>query len=126
MLEDREVMIRLAPDLFAEHRVAPIERYPDALLAALSSVAPSAAAAEPTIAVLTPGQFNSAYYEHCSWPINSASSSSRAAICSSRMVSSICAPRKARKESMSSTGGSTTVFLISARSSESRSSASPA
>src|SRR6202011_2416871 len=64
MLENREVMLRLFPDLFAEHRVAPIENYPDALLAALRSVAPSAAAVEPTIVVLTPGQFNSAYYEH--------------------------------------------------------------
>jgi len=64
MLENREVMMRLAPDLFAEHRVAPIENYPDALLAALRSLAPMAAAGEPTIVVLTPGRFNSAYYEH--------------------------------------------------------------
>jgi uncharacterized circularly permuted ATP-grasp superfamily protein len=64
MLENREVMIRLAPDLFADHRVAPVENYPDALLATLRSVAPRAASAEPVIALLTPGQFNSAYYEH--------------------------------------------------------------
>jgi len=64
MLENREVMMRLAPDLFAEHRVAPVENYPDALLASLRSVSPSAASEEPTIAVLTPGRFNSAYYEH--------------------------------------------------------------
>ena len=64
MLENREVMIRLAPDLFAEHRVAPVENYPDALLATLRSVAPGTASSEPTIALLTPGQFNSAYYEH--------------------------------------------------------------
>jgi len=64
MLENREVMMRLAPDLFADHRVAPIENYPDALLAALRSLAPPAAASEPTIVVLTPGRFNSAYYEH--------------------------------------------------------------
>jgi len=64
MLENREVMMRLAPDLFAGHRVAPVENYPDALLAALRSLAPPAAAAEPTIVVLTPGRFNSAYYEH--------------------------------------------------------------
>ena len=64
MLENREVMMRLAPDLFAEHRVAPVENYPDALLAALRSLAPQAAAGEPTIVVLTPGRFNSAYYEH--------------------------------------------------------------
>ena len=64
MLENREVMMRLAPDLFADHRVAPVENYPDALLAALRSLAPPAAPGEPTIVVLTPGRFNSAYYEH--------------------------------------------------------------
>ncbi|MEJ0096591.1 MAG: circularly permuted type 2 ATP-grasp protein [Methylocella sp.] len=64
MLENREVMMRLMPDLFAEHRVAPVENYPDALLAALRSVAPDAAKGERTIALLTPGRFNSAYYEH--------------------------------------------------------------
>ncbi|MGA3302382.1 MAG: circularly permuted type 2 ATP-grasp protein [Methylovirgula sp.] len=64
MLENREVMMRLMPDLFAEHRVAPVENYPDALLATLRSVCPEAAANEPTIVLLTPGQYNSAYYEH--------------------------------------------------------------
>ncbi|VVB43059.1 hypothetical protein RHCH11_RHCH11_00503 [Beijerinckiaceae bacterium RH CH11] len=63
MLENREVMMRVAPDLFAEHRVAPVENYPDALLGSLRSVNPDPAR-EPTIAVLTPGPFNSAYYEH--------------------------------------------------------------
>jgi uncharacterized circularly permuted ATP-grasp superfamily protein len=64
MLENREVMMRLFPELFAMHRVAPIEDYPDELLATLRSVAPPRASAEPTIALMTPGQFNSAYYEH--------------------------------------------------------------
>jgi uncharacterized circularly permuted ATP-grasp superfamily protein len=64
MLENREVMMRLAPDLYAEHHVAPVDNYPDALLAALRSVAPTTAGDEPTIALLTPGQYNSAYYEH--------------------------------------------------------------
>ena len=50
--------------MFADHRVAPVENYPDALLAALRSLAPPAATHEPTIVVLTPGRFNSAYYEH--------------------------------------------------------------
>ena len=63
MLENREVMMRVAPDLFADHRVAPVENYPDALLAALRSVNPTDSG-DPTIAVLTPGPFNSAYYEH--------------------------------------------------------------
>ena len=64
MLENREVMMRLAPELFAAHRVAPVENYPDHLLASLRSVAPHSARSEPVIVVLTPGQFNSAYYEH--------------------------------------------------------------
>ncbi len=64
MLENREVMMRLFPDLFAMHRVAPIEDYPDELLATLRSVAPPRATGEPTIALMTPGQYNSAYYEH--------------------------------------------------------------
>ncbi|WJR76046.1 circularly permuted type 2 ATP-grasp protein [Bradyrhizobium sp. NP1] len=64
MLENREIMMRLFPDLFARHRIAPVERYPDELLSALRSVAPSSASAEPTIALMTPGIYNSAYYEH--------------------------------------------------------------
>ena len=63
MLENREVMMRVAPDLFADHRVAPVEDYPDALLATLRSVDPTGGG-QPTIALLTPGPFNSAYYEH--------------------------------------------------------------
>src|SRR5213082_2333145 len=64
MLENREIMMRLFPDLFARHRVAPVERYPDELLSALRSVAPLSASAEPTVALMTPGVYNSAYYEH--------------------------------------------------------------
>jgi uncharacterized circularly permuted ATP-grasp superfamily protein len=64
MLENREIMLRLFPDLFARHRVAPVENYPDELLATLKSVAPNTAAAEPTVVLLTPGIYNSAYYEH--------------------------------------------------------------
>lgn len=64
MLENREVMMRLFPELFAAHRVAPVETYTDDLLASLKSVAPSSAAADPTVVLLTPGPFNSAFYEH--------------------------------------------------------------
>ena len=64
MLENREVMMRLFPDLFAEHRIAPVENYPEELLATLKSVAPPTAPDDPTVALLTPGPFNSAYYEH--------------------------------------------------------------
>ncbi|NMK89268.1 circularly permuted type 2 ATP-grasp protein, partial [Staphylococcus capitis] len=41
-----------------------VERYPDELLSALRSVAPQSASGEPTVALLTPGVYNSAYYEH--------------------------------------------------------------
>src|SRR6266567_4530160 len=64
MLENREIMLRLFPELFARHRVAPVENYPDELLATLKSVAPATAGADPTVVLLTPGIYNSAYYEH--------------------------------------------------------------
>lgn len=64
MLGGREISIRLMPELYASHGVAPIENYPNELLATLGSVAPPRATGEPTIALLTPGAFNSAYYEH--------------------------------------------------------------
>ncbi len=64
MLENREVMIRLFPELFSRHQVAPVENYPDALLATLRSVAPQTASHDPTVVLLTPGRFNSAFYEH--------------------------------------------------------------
>ena len=64
MLENREVTMRLMPDLFAEHQVAPVDDYPDQLLACLRSVTPRTDYSEATIVILTPGPFNSAYYEH--------------------------------------------------------------
>jgi len=64
MLENREIMMRLFPELFARHRIAPVENYPDELLATLHSVAPASASHDPTVVLLTPGVFNSAYYEH--------------------------------------------------------------
>src|ERR1700681_1358613 len=64
MLENREIMMRLFPELFSRHRIAPVENYPDELLATLKSVAPKTASDDPTVALLTPGIYNSAYYEH--------------------------------------------------------------
>jgi len=64
MLENREIMLRLFPELFSRHRIAPVENYPDELLATLKSVAPSTASADPVVVLLTPGIYNSAYYEH--------------------------------------------------------------
>src|SRR5262249_47813697 len=64
MLENREIMLRLFPDLLARQRAARVENYPDELLATLKSVAPATASADPTAVLLTPGVHNSAYYEH--------------------------------------------------------------
>ena len=63
MLENRKMMMRLFPELFARQSIAPVEDYPDALLENLRSVAP-AGIEDPTVAVLTPGAYNSAYFEH--------------------------------------------------------------
>jgi uncharacterized circularly permuted ATP-grasp superfamily protein len=64
MLENREIMLRLFPELFSRHRIAPVEHYPDDLLATLKSVAPTTTSADPTVVLLSPGVYNSAYYEH--------------------------------------------------------------
>ncbi|CAA9429543.1 MAG: Protein containing domains DUF404, DUF407 [uncultured Ramlibacter sp.] len=63
MLEDRKMMMRLFPDLFSQHRVAPVAHYPDLLLETLRSSA-QPGAPDPTVVVLTPGMYNSAYFEH--------------------------------------------------------------
>src|SRR5690606_24813094 len=63
MLENRKMMVRLVPELFARQSIAPVEHYPDLLLESLRSVAP-AGVDDPTVVVLTPGQHNSAYFEH--------------------------------------------------------------
>ena len=64
MLENREAMLRLCPELFREFRVAAVDSYPDRLLETMKSVAPHGAGASPVCVVLTPGHYNSAYYEH--------------------------------------------------------------
>ena len=63
MLEDRKMMMRLFPDLFARHKIAPVAHYPDLLLDMLRSVAPQGVD-DPTVVVMTPGMYNSAYFEH--------------------------------------------------------------
>ncbi|VXC77639.1 circularly permuted type 2 ATP-grasp protein [Sphingomonas sp. 8AM] len=65
MLENREAMVRLCPELFAKFRVAAVDSYPDRLLETMRSVAPRGCGGpRPTCVVLTPGHYNSAYYEH--------------------------------------------------------------
>ena len=63
MLENRKMMMRLFPELFSQTTIAPVEHYPDLLLENLRGVAP-ATDDQPEVAILTPGPFNSAYFEH--------------------------------------------------------------
>lgn len=63
MLENRKMMMRLFPEAFARNEVAPIDHYPDVLLDTLRQVAPEGVS-DPTVCVLTPGSYNSAYFEH--------------------------------------------------------------
>ena len=61
MLENREVMKRVFPELFRNYVIHPVDDYPDQLAACLRSLSP---VKSPQIAVLTPGIYNSAYFEH--------------------------------------------------------------
>ena len=63
MLENRKMMMRLFPELFTRNKVAPVAHYPDLLLENLRAVAPRGTA-DPTVVVMTPGMYNSAYFEH--------------------------------------------------------------
>ena len=64
VLENRQAMTRVLPKVFANHRVRPVDHYGLSLLHALQSVAPPSASEDPTVVVLTPGVYNSAYFEH--------------------------------------------------------------
>ena len=64
MLENREIMMRMFPQLFAAVGVEPIDEYPSMLKRTLQEVAPPLCRGEPAIVLLTPGPLNSAYYEH--------------------------------------------------------------
>ncbi|MFB0935903.1 MAG: circularly permuted type 2 ATP-grasp protein, partial [Propionivibrio sp.] len=63
MIEDRKMMMRLFPELFARNKIAPVQHYPDMLLENLRTVAPQGVG-NPTVVLLTPGAYNSAYFEH--------------------------------------------------------------
>ena len=64
MIENREIMMRMFPELFEKLRIETVENYPVYLLEVLKSLAPKKCNKEPKIVILTPGSFNSAYYEH--------------------------------------------------------------
>ena len=63
VIENRRAMTQSIPAVFGEHRVHPVHEYPARLLTALRAAAP-AGVSEPTVAVLTPGIYNAAYFEH--------------------------------------------------------------
>ncbi|WP_371059731.1 circularly permuted type 2 ATP-grasp protein [Rhodosalinus sp. 5P4] len=64
MLENREIMMRMFPQLFQQMRIAPVDGYARLLKRTLASTAPARCPGDPRVVVLTPGPYNSAYYEH--------------------------------------------------------------
>ena len=64
VLENRQVMKRVFPKLFTRQKIRPVDNYGQELLNALRFVAPQRCAGDPTVVLLTPGIFNSAYFEH--------------------------------------------------------------
>src|SRR3569833_1800150 len=64
MLENRETMMAMFPELFARVPVRPVSDYPRRLAKSLAACAPAGTAGQPVVAVLTPGIYNSAYFEH--------------------------------------------------------------
>jgi len=64
MLENRETMMAMFPELFSRVAVRPVQDYPDRLARSLAACAPPATRGRPVVAVLTPGIYNSAYFEH--------------------------------------------------------------
>lgn len=64
MLENRETMMQMFPELFSQNHVRPVQGYPMELRQSLAACAPKGASRKPVVAVLTPGIFNSAYFEH--------------------------------------------------------------
>lgn len=64
MIENREIMMRMFPELFQSLKIEPVENYPEILLDTLKSLTPKKCSKDPNIVILTPGPLNSAYYEH--------------------------------------------------------------
>jgi uncharacterized circularly permuted ATP-grasp superfamily protein len=64
VLENRDLMKRTFPQVFEGLRIRPVDEYPSLLLETLESAAPHSAAGKPQVVLLTPGMYNSAYFEH--------------------------------------------------------------
>jgi uncharacterized circularly permuted ATP-grasp superfamily protein len=95
MLENRKMTMRLFPELFSMHRVAPVAHYPDLLLETLRAWR-RPASTSPTVVVLTPGMYNSAYFEHAFLAQQMGVELVEGRTCSCATASSTCAPRRAR------------------------------
>jgi uncharacterized circularly permuted ATP-grasp superfamily protein len=64
VLENRDLMKRTFPQVFEGLRIRPVDVYPSHLLETLEAIAPPGAADKPVVVLLTPGMYNSAYFEH--------------------------------------------------------------
>ena len=64
MIENREIMMRMFPELFQSLNIEAVDSYPSYLIDILKSLAPKKCKGDPRIVILTPGHLNSAYYEH--------------------------------------------------------------
>jgi uncharacterized circularly permuted ATP-grasp superfamily protein len=64
MLENRETMLQMFPELFSQNKVQPVSDYPKNLRRSLAASAPANCSGKPCVAILTPGIHNSAYFEH--------------------------------------------------------------
>ena len=64
MIENREIMMRMFPELFQSLNIEAVDSYPSYLVDILKSLAPKKCKSDPKIVILTPGHLNSAYYEH--------------------------------------------------------------
>ena len=128
VIENRRTMARVFPELFASHRVRPVDSYPARLLEALRAAAPPRrGGGEPTVVVLTPGVHNSAYFEHAflARQMGVELVEGRDLVCrdNTRLHAQ---HRRASSGSTSSTGGSTTTTSTRCSSGPTRCSAAPA
>ena len=112
MLENREVTMRLLPDLFARHSVAPVDDYPTSCSPVCAQWRRGSMAAEATIVILTPGAFNSAYYEHSFLADKLGVELVEGRDLFVGGVGFACAPRLGPAGSMSFIGGSMMIFWI--------------
>jgi len=64
VLENRDLMKRTFPQVFEGLHVRPVDEYPSKLLETLQAIAPHGASDQPSVVLLTPGMYNSAYFEH--------------------------------------------------------------